>query len=128
MKHYSDPDEFDQSYASLQEGLDELITDWRASLSRKRERHGEKFDSAKATYDLFHRLAHAPRQALASFAAVAVDRLAHMPDYNPVPAELLALDFSYDVQQALQDLQDLADEPTDAPEGGASEQGDSNEE
>jgi hypothetical protein len=51
-----------------------------------------------------------------------------MPDYNPVPAELLALDFSYDVQQVLQELQELADEPTDAPEGGASEQDDSNEE
>jgi len=111
MTSYSES--FDQSYASLQDALDELITEWRASLGRKAERHGEKFDSAKATFDLFNRMAGAPREAIASFAAVAVDRLAHMPDYSPVPHELKDLDFHVDVKALLAE---------DAPEGGATEE------
>jgi hypothetical protein len=106
-------DSLDQGYALLQESLDEVVNDWRASLGRKAERHGEKFDPAAAFTDLLSRMAHSSPRMVITMAAAAVDRLAKMADYSPVPDTLAGLDF---------DIPDW-DEDTDwgAPDGGPEE-------
>jgi hypothetical protein len=86
-------DNIDQGYAFLNEGLDDLVERWRASLGRKQERHGDKFDAALALPDLVSRLCGAPYEMLLAVASSAVDRLAKMPDFNAVPDELAALDY-----------------------------------
>jgi hypothetical protein len=91
-------DRMDQSYAKLQTSLDELIELWRASLARKRERHGEKFDHALATQDLYVRLHHISEEAVPALLAAAVDRLARMPDFVPNP-EIADLDFDFDPEE-----------------------------
>ncbi len=83
----------DQGYALANTGLDSMITLWRQSLERKRGRHGDKFEEAKALPDLASRLAGLHPETLLVLAATAIDRLSKMEDYTPIPAAIVDLDF-----------------------------------
>jgi len=97
--------ELDQALAQNENAVTQLIQNWRASLERKRERHGDGFDESLAMMDLGSRLARMPREAAITVLMSTINRLAKMPDYNPVPAEIAGLDFDFDPE---------------APEGGES--------
>lgn len=83
----------DELFSQMQEQLDGLIVMWRESLARKQERHGEHFDEHKAMPDLWARLKDMPPGPMAALLASALNRLAHMEDYNPIPIEIAGLDF-----------------------------------
>ena len=85
--------ELDQTIAFAEENLTKIVQEWRESLERKKERHGNKFDHNKAVTHLFDMLAKAPN--VSAVAALAIDRLASMPD-PMLPDELAALDFDFD--------------------------------
>lgn len=88
----------DQSYSHAQEGLDKVVQEWRDSLKRKQERHGDKYDHTKTLSHLYSMLQHADGQSLAMVAAAAIDRLATMPDPE-LPDELAHLDFDIDLNK-----------------------------
>lgn len=98
---------------NFDKGLSELVQTWRESLDRKRERHGAAFDEDKAIQDLYARLAGLPAIPMVAVLAGAIDRLAKMPDYqpvaansvnsNPVPAEIADLDFDFDFEADSED-------------------------
>ena len=83
----------DQRYAEAQEALDLITEQVRESLARKRERHGEKFDNAKALYHLFPRFHGMNEQAKTILLSTALFRLAQTED--PF-AEIADLDFDFD--------------------------------
>jgi hypothetical protein len=111
----------DQSFADLNHQLDVVVNGARKSNKRKMHRHGKNFDPDMATIDsinLFHKMDH---QALAVLAGMAVQRLAKMPDYVPVPEQIAALDFTVDIDAILSELQGSADE-METDEGQQTEQ------
>jgi hypothetical protein len=91
--------ELDQGKAEVEYTVTELIAEWRRSLDRKRERHGENFDEGKAIEDLFVRLLGMDSAPKSAVLAAAINRLAKMPDYNPVPSEIAELDFDFEVDE-----------------------------
>lgn len=93
----------DQDWAKNKTEFDGLLSEIRASRARKQERHGDKFDGNLAIEYQARNLQQAPPAVLALIAAMALDRLAQMEDFNSIPEELAALDFDVDL---------------DAPEGG----------
>lgn len=95
----------DQIFAQQSENLNQVINMWRESLERKQERHGEHFDPHKAIPDLWVRFKAMPHGPMAALLAAAIDRLAHMEDYDPVPAEISNLDFETpNVEELMKDV------------------------
>jgi len=88
----------DQAIAHNEEAVSFLIQSWRESLARKRQRHGDSFDEVLAMMDLGTRLSRMPREAAITILISTINRLANMPDYNPVPDEIAGLDFEVDLE------------------------------
>lgn len=94
----------DEMFAHLDDQLSDLIREWRESLDRKRERHGEQFDDRKAITDLWARLKGMPAPMAVALVVASIDRLAHMEDYNPIPAQIAGLDFETpDLEELMKD-------------------------
>lgn len=88
----------DQAWAKHKDEFEHLLTEIRTSRVRKIERHGDKFDANLAISDQVHNLTNAPHHVLAMIAAIALDRLAQMPDFDPLPVALTELDFEVDLE------------------------------
>lgn len=82
-----------EKFSNLEASMDNLIAQWRESLARKQERHGDDFAEYLAVTDLYDMLKLASKGQVAALAAHAINRLAHMEDYNPIPTEIADLDF-----------------------------------
>src|SRR3954471_17588804 len=88
----SNIDKIDQAYVEAHDAQDGLVDQVRASLERKRERHGDKFEQAKALPDLFNKVQGLPREVRTAVLAAALQRLATENEPDPF-ADIADLDF-----------------------------------
>lgn len=85
----------DQLHAKAQAEVDDLVGRHRAYRARQQDKRGDQFDNNQIIAGRFGLLtaAHLNPQALTLALAIAVDRLAQLPDFNPVDDVLADLDF-----------------------------------